>query len=159
MAPRKTSSKKKPASTDAGSIIDHSQYTPIEYVDPKTGRRRKSLGCGDAVALAMLGLEEKDIDACARKNKLGAEVADREFPNLGMKRMSLGNRLRAMVRNGAPVHIGPHEVKKLDQRVALPEAGEAVAPKAKKEAKAPKAAKRRGKKAGDAQEEAAEAAE
>lgn len=121
----------KPAKTEAtGSVaIDHTRYEKTAFTDPKTGKSRSSVSNGDAIAIAMMHLNgEEAVKTCARKNGLKDEVADRDFANPGMRRMALGNRLRAAVRKGEPVTIGDHEVKKLDQRVPLP-AGEARAAK------------------------------
>lgn len=160
-----TGKRKKAAAAETLAVgIDHSKYERTRFTDPKTGRARSSVSNGDAVARAMMHLVGEDaIDTCARRNKLKDEVADKKFPNPGMKRMALGNRLRAMVRKGEAVTIGAHEVKTLLQRVPLPEGGEAKAKPAKKVAAAREAKpkKRPGLRRGKAtaQDVPAEAAE
>lgn len=122
----KAASKASPAESERAGFIDPSRYTRTTFTDPKTGKPRHSAGNGDAVATALLHVPNEKLDTVARKNGIEGFVG-KEFVNPGQRRMALGNRLRAAVRRceakeGEPVTIGEHEIKKLDQRVPLPEA-------------------------------------
>lgn len=101
-------------------FIDPSRYSRTTFLDPKTGKTRHSAGNGDAVATALLHVSNDKLDTIARANKV-PDFVGREFVNQGQRRMALGNRLRGMVRKGDPVVIGEHSIRKLDQRVPLPD--------------------------------------
>jgi hypothetical protein len=132
------------------------EKTRVRGVD---GKIRHSLSNGDAVAKAMTVLvaEAKDLRAAlakvARENKLGAKLNIDQYDNLGLFRMSLGNSLRGLVRNGTPVTIGDVTVKSLEQNVKVPEVKDVEAAP-KKKAAAPKKAKH-GRKPGRAAKSAA----
>lgn len=128
-------------------IIDRDKYNyeRVQYADPKTGKRRSSYSNGDAVATAMLGIDQKGLEKVMRDNglkeKLGKHVESAANP--GQFRMLLGNSLRAMVKRGEEVTIGDHVIKKLDQKIKAsvapaPEAKPKAPPKAKPSKKASK---------------------
>lgn len=103
-------------------VVDREKYNydRVKTTDPKTGKTRTSYGNGDAVAKAMLGLDEKQLERVVRTNKLIDKIGTPEkATNIGLYRMALGNSLRAMVRRGEPVTIGEHTIKRLDQKVAI----------------------------------------
>lgn len=84
-----------------------------------SGRSRHSYTNGDAVAIAMLGLEFEEILDVMHQNGLEdrlEQYADR--PNHGQFRMLLGNSLRALIRHGTPVLIGDHVIRSLDQKIS-----------------------------------------
>lgn len=110
------------ASIDTGKY----EYGRVKYRD-KDGKTKVSRGNLDAVALAMLGMGPKELDRVVKDNKLEDKVAKARTLNAGQFRMSIGNSLRAIVRAGEAVTIGDHTIKKLDQRVALPEGAERIA--------------------------------
>lgn len=118
-------------------MIDRTKYKyeSIRIIDPDTGKVRNAVSNGDAVARAMLAVKFDDLIKIAKKNGLEDKVAQHlNSVNPGQFRMIVGNALRGKVRKGEPVTIGPHEIKKLDQRVPVEEAPPAAkaAPKAKK---------------------------
>lgn len=121
-----------------GDVINRDKYAyeRIKTVD-RDGKVRHSAGNGDAVARALLSVDYDGLIETMKKNdlwdRLGKHVGS---VNNGQLRMFVGNSLRALVRKGTAVVIGEHTVRKLDQRVALPEA-----PKPEKKAKEPKAEK------------------
>lgn len=105
-------------------MIDRSKYKydPISYTDPKTGKKRRSLGNGDAVARAMLGLSADDLVTVCKANGLDELAAKKDAINPGQFRMMVGNALRGLVRKGTAVNVGDHEITSLSQKIALPEA-------------------------------------
>lgn len=117
-----------------GTGIDMSDrdYKAIR-VENKDGTIRHSRGNGDAVAKAMIAFVAGggDLMKVVKDNKLTEKYGQKDFPNQGMFRMTLGNSLRALVRGGTPVKIGSIEIKSLDQRIADPALKES-APKTKK---------------------------
>lgn len=129
------------------TTIDASEYnyekTKVRGVD---GKLKHSVSNGDAVAKAMTVLvaTAKDLRVAlgkvVKENKLGAKLNIDQYDNLGLFRMSLGNCLRGLVRNGTPVVIGDITVKTLEQNVKVPEVKDAEAKPAKAKA-APKKAK------------------
>ena len=110
--------------TKKETMIDRTkhQYEVTRFVD-KAGKTRTSLGNGDAVAKAMLGLDPDAVVRVMKKNgledKLGRHVGK---VNSGQFRMFVGNALRGKVRRGEEVVVGDLTIKSLDQRVAVPEA-------------------------------------
>jgi len=110
------------ASIDTGKY----EYGRVKYKD-KDGKTKVSRGNLDAVALAMLGMGPKELERVVKDNKLEDKVEKARKLNAGQFRMSIGNSLRATVRSGEAVTIGEHTIKKLDQRVALPEGAERLA--------------------------------
>jgi hypothetical protein len=114
--------------TVSSSTIDTGKYEygRVKYKD-KDGKSKISRGVMDAVAIAMLGMGPTELDKVVKKNSLEDKVAKARGGNPGQFRMAVGNSLRAKVRAGEVALIGDHEVKKLDQRVALPEGAERVA--------------------------------
>lgn len=121
-----------------GGIVDTSKYnydrTSIVGADGKT---RHSASNGDAIAKAMLVFIAGggDIAKVIKANGLGDKYDVAKYDNMGLLRMSVGNSLRGLVRNGTPVTIGDIVVKTLEQRVAVPESVEKdKKPRAKKAA-------------------------
>lgn len=106
-----------------GTSIDMSDrdYKAIR-VENKDGTIRHSRGNGDAVAKAMIAYVAGggDLMAVVKANGLTDKYGQKDFPNQGMFRMTLGNSLRALVRAGTPVKIGKEIVSTLTQRVANP---------------------------------------
>lgn len=152
------------------TTIDASAYgyekTKVRGAD---GKLKHSVSNGDAVAKAMTVLvaTAKDLRVAlgkvVKENKLGAKLNIDQYDNLGLFRMSLGNSLRGLVRNGTPVVIGDVTVKTLEQNVKVPEVKD-VEPKPSRKAKAaapkkPKHGRKPGRAAKSvASEEQAEAA-
>ncbi len=130
----KKATKKAAARDEATSFIDSSRYPRVTFTDPKTGAKRHSAGNGDAVATALLHVSNEKLDTVARKNDV-EDFVGREFVNAGQRRMALGNRLRGKVRRGEPAVIGEFEIKKLDQRVPLPDSDGAKGKSAKRKSK------------------------
>lgn len=106
------------------------------------GKVRTRVGNGDAVAIALHHALDAghSVEKIAKANKLEVKGA-----NPGQLRMNLGNMLRARVKRGEAMTIGAHTVKKLDQKLPMPEgvkaAEKASAERAKKQAATAKAAK------------------
>lgn len=127
-------------------MIDRSKYdyAPTTFKDPKTGKTRRSLGNGDAVARAMLGLDKDDLLKVVRANGLAEKLAGKaDAVNPGQFRMMVGNALRGLVRklkDGESIKIGKHEITSLDQTIEVEEPEE-KAPETEEEAPAPKAKK------------------
>lgn len=66
-----------------------------------------SVHCGDPIAEAMLGLAEQEIRSLAVENGLEERYnswAEKDL-NIGMRRMNVGNMLRAKIRRSEPVTI------------------------------------------------------
>lgn len=128
MAPRKKKAKK-----SEGTSLDMSDrdYKAIR-VENKDGTIRHSRGNGDAIAKAMIAFVAGggDLMKVVKDNDLTEKYGQKDFPNQGMFRMTLGNSLRALVRAGTPVKIGKETVTSLAQRIADPAIKER-APKAK----------------------------
>lgn len=126
---------------EAAPMIDRSkyEYERTKFVG-KDGKVRTSVGKGDAVARAMLGMSEDDLLKCAKANKLSDKIIGHHGNvNPGQFRMFVGNALRAKVKRGEPVTIGKHTIEKLDQKVDIAEpAAEAKEAPAKAEKKAPR---------------------
>jgi hypothetical protein len=102
------------------ATVDASAYDyKTLKVRGKDGKLRHSIGKGDAVhnALSRVLRDGKDLAQVVRANKLALDP--KKYANAGMFRMTLGNSLRAMIRNGTPVVIGDVTVKTLTQRVSL----------------------------------------
>lgn len=127
MAPRKKTDT--PSPTDSLSQYNYATLTTKD----KDGKTRHSKGNGDAVQKALLVYVAAggDLAKVVKANGLQDKLDQAKYDNMGLFRMSLGNSLRGLVRNGTHVTIGDVVVKSLDQRVAVPEAV-AVAPKDKK---------------------------
>lgn len=152
---------KKKETVAIGEGYDY-EKTRVRGVD---GKIKHSVSNGDAVAKAMTVLvaTAKDLRAAlgkvVKENKLGDKLQIDQYDNLGLFRMSLGNCLRGLVRNGTPVTIGDNTVKTLEQNVKVPEVKdiEAAAPKkaTKPKAVAPKKAAKHGRKPGRAAKSAA----
>lgn len=144
--------KKETTSIDASAY--NYEKTRVRGVD---GKVKHSVSNGDAVAKAMTVLvaTAKDLRVAlgkaVKENKLGDKLNIDQYDNLGLFRMSLGNCLRGLVRNGTPVIIGDVTVKTLEQNVKVPEVKdiEAAAPK-KAKAKAPAKKAKHGRKPGRA---------
>lgn len=140
MAKKATKKAAAAVTTEAAVLIDQNRYERTTFIDPKTGKTRHSASNGDAVAIAMMHIPSEKLDAVVRANKLEMKP---EYPNAGMYRMAVGNKLRAMVRahegdKSLPIaKIGEFEVKSLAQRVPAPSGD-------KKPAKAAKKAKKLG---------------
>ena len=139
----KTASKKVPAgkpaaakapakvvAEKAGGLIDQSRYESTKFTDPATGKSKTSKGTGDAIAIAMLhiGTNDSALKAVAKANGFG-DFDPSKYPNNGMARMTLGNKLRARViriekgsKDDEPVEIGEFTIKRRDQKVPLPKA-------------------------------------
>jgi len=128
MAKRATKKKAAKDDTVSSASIDTGkyEYSRVKYKD-KDGKTKVSRGNLDAVAIAMLGMGPKELERVIKDNKLEDKVAKARTLNAGQFRMSIGNSLRATVRSGESVTIGEHTIKKLDQRVALPEGAERIA--------------------------------
>lgn len=107
---------KKPES----KMIDRDKYAydPIRYTDA-SGKTRHSVGNGDALARAMLGMDTEAILKATKANGLGALVEkhrNNKKINQGHLRMLCGNALRALIRKGTSVVVNGVEIKKLDQK-------------------------------------------
>lgn len=111
------------AAQDTGRMIDQKRYERIAYVD-KEGKTCYSAGNGDAIGIAMLGMNLTDLEKVVKVNKLG-EHFEREFANVGQMRMALGNRLRAIVRKEGTVVVGKHEITSLNQKIEAPDLSKA----------------------------------
>lgn len=123
------------ARKDKAPNIDTGSYDyGVTRVEGKGGKTVRSIGNGDAVQRALLKFYAagKDIGQVIRANKLKQDPA--QYDNAGLLRMSVGNSLRALVRNGTHVTIGDVTVKSLEQRVALDE----VKDPGEKKARAPR---------------------
>ena len=98
------------------------RYDKVAFKD-SAGKSRVARINGDAVSRAMVGAGRDALVKIARANKLGSEVVTKiaEAKNAGQARMSLSNRLRAMVRRGEPVAIQGVEITSLTQSVSPPE--------------------------------------
>lgn len=138
----KKATKKAASAAEAAGLIDQSRYERTTFTDPKTGKTRHSASNGDAVAIAMMHIPAEKLDAVVRVNKLEMKP---EYPNSGMYRMAVGNKLRAMVRAhendkaaNPSAKIGEFEIKSLAQRVPAPSGDKKTAQAAKKATKAKK---------------------
>lgn len=119
------------------TVIDASRYDyKVSKFRGKDGKVRTSRGNDDAVARAMLAFlaTGKDLMQVARANKLADRYDIKKYDNVGLFRMSLGNALRGLVRNGTPVVIGNETIKSTSQRVSGPENVKAAAKKSVKAA-------------------------
>jgi len=127
------------AKKEAVSIATEYEYGVTKIRD-KTGKLRSSRGNGDAVANAMLVHRANggDMDSIINANKLADRMKPHAKKAEGLKRMTLGVMLRALVRNGTPVKIGKNVVEKLNQKVEMPKVEKTAtsAPKAKRAGKA-----------------------
>jgi len=112
---------KKPKKSETASVIGDRVYESTRIRD-KSGKLRTSRGNGDAVARAMLLHKSKggELDAIINANKLQERMKKHAKMQDGLRRMTLGVMLRALVRNGTPVKIGGVTVEKLTQKVELP---------------------------------------
>lgn len=124
---------------ETGSVVDTEkyQYDRIKIAGAD-GKVRHSASNNDAVARALLVhlAGGADIMKVVRANKLQDKMKEHEGKNAGLFRMILGHALRGLVRNGTPVEIGAIMVKKLDQKVAVPEVKDKAAPRKRKAAAA-----------------------
>lgn len=118
--------KKRKAAAKADGTIDASKYDyQTLKVQGRDGKTRHSIGNGDAVqrAMAKYVANAKDTKVALAKvvkdNKLGDKVDVAKWDNMGLLRMTIGNSLRALVKNGTPVTIGDETVKTLAQRIAV----------------------------------------
>lgn len=119
MAPRKG---KKAKASDTGTIdMGDRDYKRVKVRDAE-GKLKHTANNGDAVAKAMLVYTSKggDLKELADKNGLTEKFKALTGANNGLRRMSLGVMLRALVRNGTPVKIGSIKVEKLTQKVEVP---------------------------------------
>lgn len=93
------------------------------------GKTHTTTSNGDALAKAMAGLSVADLNKAVKANGLSEKYPSgvEGFGNQGLARMSIGNSLRALVKNGTPVTVGEHTIKKLDQKVVLPKPETAAA--------------------------------
>ena len=136
--------------TEDKKMIDRSRYdyTPTVFKDPKTGKTRRSLGNGDAVARAMLGLDQAALLKVLKANNVDSKIADKaDSVNAGQFRMMVGNALRGLVRklkDDEVVVIGSHEIRSLDQDIDVDAPEPKEAPTAEKAEAAPKAEKAKG---------------
>ncbi len=114
-----------------GSVIGDREYkaTKIRNAD---GSVRTSRGNGDAIAKAMLLFTAKggDIATVVTRNKLDDKMKPHMKKQEGLRRMTLGVMLRALVRAGTPVYIGSTKITDLKQAVELPKVEKAAAKKA-----------------------------
>lgn len=118
MAKTKTVAARK-ATAKTSSVIDQGRYGSTSFSDPATGRTRATKGSGDAVHLALSLIAFDNLNDVADKNDL-QEYDSAKYPNAGMAKMNLGNKLRARVRKGESVVIGDNTVKRLDQQIKMP---------------------------------------
>ena len=128
---------------ESASVIGDRTYEATKIRDAD-GTLRTSRGNGDAIAKAMLIHKAAGgtLDEIVKANDLGDKMKPHKDKQEGLKRMTLGVILRALVKNGTPVKIGKIKVERLNQKVEMPKV-ERKAPAAKK-ASAPR--KRRAKK-------------
>lgn len=131
------------AKKETGGVVDTATY---EYgstkIRDKDGKVRTSRGNGDAVANAMLLFLSGggDIDQVIRANKLEDKMKPHAKKQPGLRRMTLGVMLRALVRNDTPVKIGKITVEKLTQKVEMPKVEKAERPARKVPVKAQRVA-------------------
>lgn len=106
------------AAPESKGIVDREKYQYDKVkLRGKDGKLRQSVGNGDAVATAMLGMSHADVKRAAKENGLKIK----ESGNPGTYRMTVGQSLRARVRRGEPVTVAGVVIKKLDQRVKMPD--------------------------------------
>ena len=103
-------------------MIDRERYgyKPAKYTNAE-GKTRYSVGNGDALARALIGMDLEAVIKVAKANGLGELVSrhtSNKNVNTGQLRMILGNALRALVRKGTPVKVGDVTIKSLDQKRA-----------------------------------------
>lgn len=139
------------AKKEAGGVVDTATY---EYgatkLRDKDGKVRTSRSNGDAVANAMFLFSAGggDIEQVIKANKLDDKMKPHAKKQPGLRRMTLGVMLRALVRNGTPVKIGRITVEKLNQKVEMPKVEKIERAPAKKAARVPaKKARKAAKKA------------
>lgn len=132
-------------------------YERTAYVS-EDGKKKHSTGKNDAVARAMLGMDQDALIAVMKANegmfeKLGKHVGN---VNPGQLRMFIGNSLRARIKKGTPVQVGEHLIRKLDQHIRITEAPKAPkpAPKSAAKEKAEKTKTRRARSVQEAEERA-----
>src|SRR5574343_1789488 len=127
------------AKAEPASVIGGREYevTKIRGAD---GKVRTSRGNNDAVAKAMLLFTASggDIANVVSRNKLDDKMKPHMKKQEGLRRMTLGVMLRALVKNGTPVRIGKITVEKLNQKVELPKVEKLARPAKKAAAKAPR---------------------
>lgn len=132
---------------ESASVIGDREYatTRIRGAD---GKVRSSRGNGDAVAKALLLFTAAggDIKDVVTRNKLDDKMKPHMKKQEGLRRMTLGVMLRALVRNGTPVRIGKVTVEKLSQKVEMPKVEKLPAKPAPRK-KAKRAAPKRARKA------------
>lgn len=76
-------------------------------------------GNGDAISIAMRGMEIGDVKKAMKDNGLAKKLGHHYgVLNNGRFRMVVGNCLRAMVLNDKPVTINGTVIKKLNQKVS-----------------------------------------
>lgn len=108
--------KAKKPKVESGSIIDSATRKSYTRSDVKTASGARSISNGDDVAGALNGLSEEQLQKVAKR--LGAEEAWAKWKTLnpGMKRMNLGNKLRAQIKAGdATAKATLLEAKKLER--------------------------------------------
>jgi hypothetical protein len=94
----KTAAKKpaaKPAS-EGGSIISRDRAQNYVKHDVKTASGRRAVDCNDAVSARLRGKTPEQVEAIAEK--AGLDLGRWSHLNAGMKRMAIGNALRAQER-------------------------------------------------------------
>lgn len=121
-ATKKTSRAAQSASTSDNKMIDPGRYEVLTYTDPHTGKTVHSRGKGDAVHRVMCWVNTSD-DALKKVAKAnGIDYDPATYPNGGMAKMALSQKLRAKLRKNEELTIAGHAVKKIDQKVPLPAA-------------------------------------
>lgn len=124
---------KKPAKGDK-SVINHDKYQyQRTRIKSDSGAVKTVVSNGDAVARALSYVGTKELDGLVRQHSLPKPKATL---NAGLRKMSVANSLRALVRGGVPTQIGDYIVKSLDQR-SPPFADLGGSTKTTKKAKAP----------------------
>lgn len=118
--PAKKEKKKAPKAKKAAkaggagkSVINREKYQyETRKVTGKDGKTKKVVDNADRVAVALSKLNIEDLGKVAKEN--GIEFNASKFTNPGLARMTLGNRLRGLVRDPkAKVTIGGQSVASL----------------------------------------------
>lgn len=104
---------KKPTKGDK-SVVNHDKYAYTRTrMKSETGAVKVVVSNGDAIARALSYLSTKELDGLVKQHGLPKPKASL---NAGLRKMSIANSLRALVRGGVPTKIGSHIVRSLDQR-------------------------------------------
>lgn len=111
---KKAAKKTAKATTDGAVSIDKAKYG-YEAVtrEVEGGKKRKSYDNADNVAKALRNKTDAEVEKIAKDNELGDKFKSLSHLNPGMRRMSIGNTLRGIIRKGGKVKVDNKNVASL----------------------------------------------